>query len=140
MLRIVEPRLQIHEVPLENIHVTSNSVTIELDDESEARWRLHFMPIQAVRITTEDCMYNLDIIKEIDNREACYPDGHYVRYLIEKVDSPWIKQLRAALYEDQATYDFTEKSHHYVMHVGDNLWEIVSWEVEITEITTPKKE
>lgn len=145
MMRIVEPRLRIHEVPLEKIHVDAHSVAIELDDENEARWRLYFAPIQAVRITTEDCICNLDIAKEIWEGNVGFPDGdwpqsHYRRYLMEKADSPWIHQLRDALRQSCATDNFTQKSHHYVMHVGDNLWEIVSRQAEITKIITPEKE
>ena len=142
MLRIVEPCLRIHEVPLENVQLVNSCVTVELDDESENRWQLRFV-FATLRLTTMDCANATAIMAEMDG-DVCYPDGRdpnawsrWVRFLLEKTDSPLVPQANANLRE----YDHDERDlHHYVMAVGDNLWEIVSEPVEITKLTTSEKE
>ena len=142
MLRIVEPRLRIHEVPLENVQLVNSCVTVELDDESENRWRLRFV-FATLRLTTMDCAEATAIMAETDG-DVCYPDGRdpdawggRVRFLLEKTDSPLVPQATANLRK----YDGDERDlHHYVMAVGDNLWEIISEPVEITKLTTSEKE
>lgn len=142
MLRIVEPRLRIHEVPLENVQLVNSCVTVELDDESENRWRLRFV-FATLRLTTMDCANATAIMAEMDG-DVCYPDGRdpdawsrWVRFLLEKTDSPLVPQATT----DLRKYDGDERDlHHYVMAVGDNLWEIISEPVEITKLTTSEKE
>ena len=142
MLRIVEPRLRIHEVPLENVQIVNSCVTVELDDESEDRWRLRFV-FATLRLTTMDCAEATAIMAEMDG-DVCYPDGRdpdawggWVRFLLEKTDPPLVPQATA----DLRKYDHDEKDlHHYVMAVGDNLWEIISEPVEITKIARSEKE
>ena len=142
MLRIVEPRLRIHEVPLENVQLVNSCVTVELDDESENRWRLRFA-FATLRLTTMDCAEATAIMAEMDGN-VCYPDGRdpdawggWVRFLLEKTDSPLVPQATA----DLRKYDGDERDlHHYIMAVGDNLWEIISEPVEITKLTTSEKE
>ena len=142
MLRIVEPRLRIHEVPLENVQIVNSCVTVELDDESENRWRLRFV-FATLRLTTMDCAEATAIMAEMDG-DVCYPDGRdpdawggWVRFLLEKTDSPLVPQATA----DLRKYDGDERDlHHYVMAVGDNLWEIISEPVEITKIAQSEKE
>jgi hypothetical protein len=142
MLRIVEPRLRIHEVPLENVQLVNSCVTVELDDESENRWRLRFV-FATLRLTTMDCANATAIMAEMDG-DICYPDGRdpdawsrWVRFLLEKTDSPLVPQANVNLRK----YDHDGRDlHHYVMAVGDNLWEIVSEPVEITKIVKSEKE
>ena len=142
MLRIVEPRLRIHEVPLENVQLVNSCVTVELDDKSENRWRLRFV-FATLRLTTMDCAEATAIMAEMDG-DVCYPDGRdpdawggWVRFLLEKTDSPLVPQANANLRK----YDGDERDlHHYVMAVGDNLWEIISEPVEITKIAQSEKE
>ena len=142
MLRIVEPQLRIHEVPLENVQLVNSCVTVELDDESENRWRLRFV-FATLRLTTMDCAEATAIMAEMDG-DVCYPDGRdsdawgeWVRFLLEKTDSSLVPQATA----DLRKYDGDERDlHHYVMAVGDNLWEIISEPVEITKLTTSEKE
>lgn len=142
MLRIVEPRLRIHEVPLENVQLVNSCVTVELDDESENRWRLRFV-FATLRLTTMDCAEATAIMAEMDG-DVCYPDGRdpgawggWVRFLLEKTDSPLVPQATA----DPRKHDGDERGlHHYVMAVGDNLWEIISKPVEIAKLTTSEKE
>ena len=69
MLRIVEPQLRIHEVPLENVQLVNSCVTVELDDESENRWRLRFV-FATLRLTTMDCAEATAIMAEMDGTYA----------------------------------------------------------------------
>ena len=116
--------LVIHETPCEEIHINSNSITIEFDDINEARRKIFFCPFQAVRITTIDCV-DLDTVIVPES----YSNGRYRRYLLECIDSPWIDNLKSQLVD--STDDFLEKSKHFMLDLGDNLLEIIAWSANI---------
>ncbi len=125
MVTTVNKELIIHEVPLEKISTDGISITIELDDENEVRWRLVFCPFQDIRITTEDC-YGYS---NIPDSEETFASGRYKRYLLEIHDSERIAQLRTQLVHEHD--DFLVESRLFFMHLGDNMVEIVAWDVEI---------
>jgi hypothetical protein len=126
--KIVDKKLRIHTVPLEDIRVDGTKVTVFLDDVNVNRWKLTFCPFQAIKITTIDCCWS-----ETPDGEEYFTDGHYVRYISEKCDSKWIKQIRKKLISAY-NEDYTQSSHHYVMILGDNLVEVMAWNVEIEHV------
>ena len=114
----VHEELIVHETPLEEIRIDSNSVTVELDDIDEKRRKICFRPFQAVRVTTMDCT-DLDAVP-------------YTRYLWERMDSSWICSLEKQLLESESTDNFLKKSKHFILDLGDNLLEIIAWNAEIS--------
>ena len=110
--------LMAHEVPLEEIYIGPNSITVEFDDINEKRRKIFFCPFQAFRITTIDCA----------DQDIVY--GEYTRSLSECVDSPWIDDLRSQLIDSED--DFLKNSKHYMLLLGDNFLEIVAWSADIS--------
>ena len=78
--------------------------------------------------------FTYELLKQINPNTVLVADP---AFLLEKTDSPLVPQANANLRK----YDHDERDlHHYVMAVGDNLWEIVSEPVEITKIVKSEKE
>lgn len=126
MLQIIDRNLKIHECPLEKFYVAKGSIKIVIDDIYENSKSLIFQPYQAIRITSVDCA-DLSII---DSCADVFATGKYQRYLLEETESTWIPKLRETLVDPDD--DFLIKSRHFVLHLGDNLVEIVAWNVNIS--------
>ena len=126
-VQTIENDLLIHETPLESIQLDGTSVTVCLDDADGKRKRLLFRPYQAFRSTSEDCAD----FSFLDGLHNGFPWKRYERPVYEVIDSPWIRDLRQSLAVPND--DFLEKSHHYVIHLGKNVVEIISWNVEIAD-------
>ena len=127
MLQIVDKDLKIHEVPLEEIHIINGSIKITIDDIHEKSKCLIFKPYQAIKITTIDCA-------ELSFLETCpdlFASGVYQRYLLEETESSWIPKLRESLVDPDD--DFLIKSRHFILELGDNLVEIIAWDVHISD-------
>ena len=116
----------INECPLEKFYIDESSIKIVIDDIHENSKSLIFQPYQAIRITAVDCA-DLSII---DSCADVFATGKYQRYLLEETKSTWIPQLRKTLVD--LDDDFLIKSRHFVLHLGDNLVEIVAWNVNIS--------
>ncbi|MBQ7380236.1 MAG: hypothetical protein IJW70_11235 [Clostridia bacterium] len=126
MLQIVDRDLMIHEVPLEKICISEGSIKIVIDDITEKRKNIIFKPYQAVKITTFDCAD----LSFVDSCPDMYASGTYKRYLLEETESSWIRILKESLADTDD--DFLSKSRHFILHLGDNLVEIVAWNVNIS--------
>jgi hypothetical protein len=124
-VQIANKDITIHNVPLEGFKCESHSISIEFDDENEKRWRIEFSPIQAIKITTDDCFDYL----------SNTADGYIIsRQLCEVIDSDWIKELDFNLKEHDSVADFLNKSHHYILPLGDNVVEVVAWSYTLEEV------
>lgn len=128
-LKIIEKNLIVNNVPLENISVNGGKIVIELDDKSEKRYRLTFSPIQAQKIITIDCADSNSFFSE-----ECLICGKYQRFLLEVVESEWIKQLKSDLKKNDENANFMDKSRHFVLDLRDIIVEIVAWNYEIEEV------
>jgi hypothetical protein len=82
--------------------------------------RLAFQPYQAMRLTTVDCF-----------RE---PEGlpHRPEVVYWSSASPWIDELKASLAVIDRTADFMERALHFVIPAGDDVLEVIAWQVEIS--------
>lgn len=127
MLQIIDRELKIHECPCEKIYVDEGSIKIVIDDIYENSKSLIFQPYQAIRITTVDCAD----LSGIDSCSDMFTTGKYQRYLLEETESTWIPQLRKNLFDPDD--DFLIKARHFVLHLGDNLVEIIAWNVDISD-------
>ena len=125
MLQIIDKELMIHETPLEKFYINEDSIKIVIDDICEKSKSLIFKPYQAIKITTVDCA-DLSFINSCPD---LFSSGIYQRYLLEETESLWITKLRETLVNPND--DFLIRSRHFILHLGDNLVEIVAWNVEI---------
>ena len=110
----------IHEVPLPEIAVERSRVRLTLDGTDEQRRSLIFFPYQAIRVTTQDCFV-------VAPESGLYKGGVF---LVE--ESPWIADLREALRQIDRKATFLDQSHHYVVPSGDDVVEVVAWNLRWT--------
>ena len=128
MTKIIEKSIIINNVPLEKISVEQNAVTIDFDDIYERRYKIQFIPYQAIKITTADC-FSKDILLTSETLES----GRYQRYILEIEDSQWIDQLKKTLKAVDKNAIFMEKARHFVLDLGDEIVEIVASDFELKQ-------
>ena len=99
--------------------VTSPRVEVEADDADERRLRFGFDTYQAVRVRS------IDLVPR--------GPGEFTPFSVVEVEnSPWIEQLRSDLVDESA--DFLDRSHHWFLHAGDDVVEVVAWEMSWTPV------
>ncbi|AQY51481.1 hypothetical protein PWEIH_14896 [Listeria weihenstephanensis FSL R9-0317] len=123
-MKIALDKIEFHETPLEKVSMEAMSICVALDDVTEKRCSIRFSPFQAFRITTVDCVL----------METFLIDGRKPAYLLEDVDSSWIRGLKKELNRNDGGADFLDKAHHYVFAFQDNVIEIVAWGFEVEEV------
>ena len=87
---------------------------MEVVDEEEESWEIHFENIQAFKSITEECFYLDDLPSE---------EG-----LFEVINSPWIKELGLG------EVSFLDKSKHYLICCYDESIEVVAWDCKFKKI------
>jgi hypothetical protein len=108
------PRL--HEAQRPRVTVRSPQVEVDADDADERVLRFSFDVYQAVRVRSIDVFVP--------------PDGQFQAFHVVEVQrSPWIEELRADLAQVDHTADFLDRSRHWLMHCGDDVVEVVAWEM-----------
>lgn len=116
----------INNVPFAKIIIDDKlyELIIEFDDTFEARRKVIFHSYYAYRMVWEECSTN-DFIDE--NMEI----GTYKRYILEVIDSDWIKELKRVMNE-KACEDFIfDQARHFIFDMRDYIIEVVASEVEI---------
>jgi len=116
------PRL--HTVPLPSIRIETPKVVVHLDDESERRVQLEFKPYQGVRITTVDCFDSPSRSSLLSNT------------IVEVLNSSWIFELHHNLKHIDFTANFMKYSRHFLVPLGDDVLEVVAWNMEVMQIGT----
>lgn len=108
------PRL--HEAQRPKVTLTSPQVAVEADDDKGRRLRFDFDTYQAVRVRSID-LYQ--------------PRGDIWQpfCVVEVQHSPWIAELREALAKVDHDADFLDRSHHWILHCGNDVVEVVAWEM-----------
>lgn len=124
--KVLHEDIEIHSVPLEKIEITDTAIKINYDDINENRVYLTFNTYQAFKIITIDCVSAQDYYNDF-----CYKNGIHHRYILEIIDSPWIKNLKSSLTD--VTANFLDKAHHYFLLLGDNVLEIIAFDNYILE-------
>jgi hypothetical protein len=112
----VEGVPELHEAQRPHVVVAPPQVKVEVDAADERRLRFEFDIYQAVRVRTIDLF-------------VAPPDVFRPRSVVEIEDSPWIAELRADLAQRDVTADFLDRSHHWLLHAGDGIVEVVAWEM-----------
>jgi hypothetical protein len=103
-----------------NLQVPSpGKVTISLVEEhTEQHWELTFHPYQAIRVTTEECIWNVGTLSGAPQKGGFF----------EALDSDWIKAL------GKGKIHFLEKSRHFIVSTYDDVIEIVAWDCSVTKL------
>lgn len=117
-LKIITREVEFNITPLEDISINTTSINIYFDDINEKRWKLTFCPFQAVKIVTVDCA----------NPKMFLLNGTWQRFIIEMLDSNWIRELKSTLSQNDEGADFMEKAHHFILPFQDNIIEVVAWD------------
>jgi len=126
-VEVYDKRFEINTTPLETISVSSNEVTIELDDVKENRHRIKFSPYQAIKVITIDCVSSREYFNDYSFR-----NGYYQRYILNVDDSEWINALKSKLSDNMA--NFLNESIHYVLPLQENIIEIIAHKINIEKI------
>ena len=107
-------------MPAPEIAVEKSRVRLTLDGPDEHRRTFIFFPYQAIRVTTQDCFV-------VSPGSGLYKGG-----VFQVEDSPWIAGLREALSQIDRHARFLDHSHHYVVPSGDDVVEVVAWNLRWT--------
>lgn len=110
----------IHAVPMPEMQVQTAKVSLTLDGADGQRRTLLFYPFQAIRVTTQDCF--------VVSPESGLRKGEV--FWVE--DSPWIADLKEALSHTDHLATFLDPSHHYIVPCGDEVVEVVAWNLKWT--------
>ena len=136
--KIIHKGFQINNVPMETIildETEKHENCIFLDDINEKRWKIVFKVYQAMKITTVDCVnYEKGYFDDFCYQKENQPYLSSCRYILEVVDSEWIKELKKALLLNNSEANFMDKARHFVLPLYDNHIEIIAWDIEICEV------
>ncbi len=106
----------LHEAQRPHVVVAPPQVVVEADADSERRLRFDFDVYQAVRVRSIDLFVA--------------PPGVFQPFSVVEIEhSPWIGELWADLRQRDETADFLARSHHWLLHAGDGIVEVVAWEM-----------
>lgn len=122
--KILDSSIAIHTTPLEKIEFNDN-LTITFDDEKFNRITKKFINVLSYKVTYED-VWDHDFMCE----EAFYKDeegnGRYRRCIYELLDSKWLEELKHNYEEVDAGIFERSVYHHYILHLGDNILEVIA--------------
>ena len=109
----------VHSVPLARVICDGPRIIVEADDLDEKPFKLIFSPHQAVKLTTVDCL--------------CLPKGLSIIgfNIMEVENSSWIEELKGNLSEIDANANFMDKARHFLLHLGDNILEVIAWDIVV---------
>ena len=127
--KIIDKSFIINNVPLDEIIVEKNTVTIDFDDVNEQRYKIKFTKYQSVKITKAD-WFDKDILLTSETLES----GRYQRYILEIENSEWIEQLKKILKENDENANFMEQSRHFIIDLRDKIIEIVANDFELSQV------
>lgn len=117
---VVDGVPQLHQAQRPRVMVRSPQVEVEVDGADERALRFSFDVYQAARVRSIDLFVP--------------PDGEFKPFrVVEVLRSPWIEELRANLAQVDHTADFLDRSRHWLLHCGDDVVEVVAWEMTWTE-------
>lgn len=124
-VRILEPDLEIHQVPLERIFLEKNRFAIEVDTYSGIRKRFKFVFLCALKIVVDDFV-DLD-------QDPLFVDEQHVRSIVEVASSTWTTSLIEQAKENYHEMDFG-RMRHFVVPVGDYQVEVVAHDYVVEDI------
>jgi len=110
---------ELARVMLPTMTISDRVVRAVVTDVERQDVTLLFQPYQAVRLTTVDCFL---------------APGDLPRRLAQMYwsrSSPWLDELTAALAEVDHTADFMDSAVHFLVPAGDDVLEVVAWQVRI---------
>jgi len=140
--KIAYKDIEIHTVPLERLVLDQDNTKdnfLLLDDVNEKRWKITFKRLHGLKITATDYR-GLDFRKGVGNfPDECFTKGknfpHCHKYIMEVIDSPWIKELKNTLGEKPSAEDLESinGTRHFLLPLYDNVIEIIAWDLQLEE-------
>ncbi len=105
---------------LVTISVTPSATVVVhlIEEETEQHWELSFSPYQAVRITTEECIWPARILDGTPQKGGFF----------EVLDSDWIDFL------GKGSIHFLEKSRHFIVSTYDEAIEVIAWDYSVKKL------
>jgi len=100
---------------LKDLRTTDGGLHLEIEEESGRSWNLDFKPVQAWRVTSEECAGNL--IARLPAEGALF----LVR------ESGWRKEL--------GDVESVQKSEHFIVCCYDEVIEVLAWDCSVTPVT-----
>lgn len=98
---------------LEDLRYHEGSLVLTLNEEEMGkRWNITFRSVQAFRVTTEECAF--EVLSRLPG-----PGGFF-----EVHDSKWLQEL------GKGDIHFLEKSRHFIVSCYDEVVEVVSWDAQ----------
>jgi hypothetical protein len=98
---------------LRDIRLASGGLVLKIEEESGKRWLLEFKPVQAWKVTAEECAGN--IVSRLPSEGA----------LFTMQESDWLQQLGDARP--------LQKSRHFMICCYDEVIEVLAWNCSITQ-------
>lgn len=100
---------------LKNLRASGGGLRIQIEEESGRSWSLDFKPVQAWRVTSEECAGNLIAMLPAEG----------ALFLVQ--DSDWRKELG-----DSGS---VQKSQHFIICCYDEVVEVLAWGCTVTPAT-----
>ena len=128
--KIILENIVLNTVPSEKIFFDGCKLELNVDDVNEESYKLVFLPFQALKIRTIDCV---DIFEYFC--EDCKYDGVYHRNIFEIVGSNWIEELKLQLKNNDEQANFLENAKHYMITTDSNIIEVISTGIMVEKLT-----
>jgi hypothetical protein len=100
---------------LKDFRMIDQGLHVEIEEESGRSWKLDFNPVQAWRVTSEECAGNLIAGLPVEGS----------LFLVR--ESEWRRQLGDA--------EPVQKSEHFVVCCYDEVIEVLAWNCSISPVT-----
>ena len=128
--------LQIHNVPCEKLeYADDGNICIWVDDINEKRWKLTFVDMQSLKITSMDLGYNFN---SNDFNKYYYVDENHVRrfrnHVLEIEDSEWIKALKLKAASNSDVFEGLNEARHFLIKFYDYEVEIIAHCVKVEKV------
>ena len=129
MISLPYDDLRLDDAPREVVRVdaAANRMVIELDDEVDARWRVTFAGVKAVRY----------VPSVLVDRRRLFVGSSYVKSILVEAPSPWIAELHHA--EDRDGEAPSQGLHHYIVPSDEGVWELLARACEASRAEQPRR-
>ena len=128
MIRISNDNFIISEVPHESFYSKENDFILEVEDVNCVKYEITFYKYSVLKIVFEDVV---DLSKFFSNdmqHDFC------LNYIFEIENSSLIAQCKKRAFKNSTSFGNRIQYHHYVLFVGDDVFEIVAHSYEIKKV------
>lgn len=135
--KIIYPDIQINDAPLEElIWNATEKPQILLDDISEKRWRIIFVCLYGLKMTSKNIGYNYSNNGDFSNCYYYDEEAHDVifhNHILEVQDSKWIESLKCNEGIGNCDGDILKELKHFIIPLEDYELEVLARELKVEE-------